>query len=179
MVAQKMFNYKFAATMENVLWLQQNGYNRDQIIPIVGMDKGRISRAMRIYLASLGKTADSTRIEVKNKAIELVKLLEADEISLNRADVELVEAIKKYNGRTISRAARSPVNPEKQLEGYSRAIGNLEGICYALETLPEMVHSSITAEQRLEIEQRLAACRRIIERRINIIRKDNNAEAYN
>lgn len=177
MVARIGFNGQFVATMENILHLERNGYKREQIQGIVGLTRARISRAMRIYLTSLGETSDARSLEVTNKAIDLVKLLEADEISLHRAEEELVAVIKATNGKTIGRTLRSPHNPELQLEAYTRAIASLEGVCYGLEKMPEVVHSSISAQQRSEIEKRLAACRATIERRIKILRKDNNNNA--
>lgn len=176
MVAAIRFNGKFVATMEHILGLEQRGFSRDQIAPTVGMGKHRISRCMRIYLTSLGLTADAGRIEVRNKAIELVKLLETDEISLHTAEQELVKQIQESGGKPINRRQGGANDPDRQLESYQRALGSLEGICFALDRLPPVVHSSITKEQRKEIETRLAACRRIVERRINIIRKDNNVE---
>lgn len=179
MAARETFNGQFVVVMERILQLYNEGYKREQIIPIVGLSKSRISRAIRIYLTSLGKTPDASRIEVKNKAIELVKLLEADEISLTKAEDELVATIKANGSSPINRSFITGYNPELQLQGYLRAVANLEGICYGLDKMPEVVHSSITFKQRKEIETRLAECRRIIERRINIFRRDNNAEASN
>lgn len=179
MVAQISFNKQFVVTMEKILQLQTLGYKRGEVAQVVGLTKNRISRSMRIYLTSLGKTPDSGPIEVKNKAIELVKLLDNDEISLHKAEDELVAAIRATSGNApISRALVTGHNPELQLQAYQRAVGSLEGICFGLDKLPDAIHSSITPEQRRDIETRLAKCRRIIERRINIFRRDSNAEAH-
>lgn len=176
MVAQLKFERGFVATMQHVRELEGKGFKRAQIAPSVGLSTNAISRSMRIYLTSLGETADAGRIEIKNKAIELVKGLDADEISLSYAEDELVRTIRANGGKPINRTTASTNDPEKQLQAYQSAVGALEGMCFALDRLPDVVHSSITAEQRKDIETRLAECRRIMERRINIIRKDQNVE---
>lgn len=175
-VSKITFPNGFAATMDNVLDLEKRGFTRKQIAPTLGLTVDHISRAMRIYLTSLGRTADAAKIEVRNKAIELVKKLEAEEIRLSSANREFVDAIRASGAMPISRTAASINDPTKQLLGYHSAIAALEGMCFGLDKMPEVVHSSITLEQRKEIETRLAECRRIIERRINIIRRDTNVE---
>lgn len=178
MVAQMSFNRQFVATMEHIRRLQEeHGYSRDHLSAMFGISKNAISRGMRIYLTALGKTPDSSRIEVKDKATELVKLLDNDEISLNKAEDELVKCIKQFGVKPINRSAVTGHNPELQLQAYQRAVASLEGICFGLEKLPDVIHSSIIPQQRRDIETRLAECRRIIERRINIIRRDSNGKA--
>lgn len=176
MVAPIKFDRGFVATMKHVRELEEKGFRRKQIAPSLGLSTNAISRGMRVYLTSLGETADAGRIEVKNKAIELVKGLDTGECSLTYAEDELVRTIRINGGKPINRATASTNDPEKQLIGYQSAVGALEGMCFALDRLPDVVHSSITAEQRKDIETRLAECRRIIERRINIIRKDPNVD---
>lgn len=176
MVAQLKFEGGFIATMQHVRELEKKGFKRAQIAPSVGLSPNAISRGMRIYLTSLGETADAGRIDIKNKAIELVKGLDADEISLSYAEDALVRAIRAHGGIPINRKTSSTHDPEQQLQGYQRAVAALEGMCFALDRMPDVIHSNIKAEQRKNIETRLAECRRIIERRINIIRKDQNVE---
>lgn len=173
------FLWGFSATIDKVLELEAQGLNRRQIEPIVGINKAQMSRATRLVLTAQGKTPDSGHLEIKNKAIELVKMLEAEEISLHTADVILVKFIHQVTGthKTTYRKASGSVNADQQYASYKRVVAQLEGMCYGLDKMPEVVHSSITVEQRREISSRLADCRRIIERRINIIRKDENAEA--
>lgn len=173
------FPLGFSATTEKVLELEKTGLTRKEIEPLVGINKPQISRATRLLLTAQGKTPDSAHLEVKNKAIELVKLLDAEEMSLHTADVTLVSFIHQVTGRnrTTNRLSTGVARPEDQLAAYKRVVAQLEGMCYGLDKLPEVIHSSITVEQRKEIASRLADCRRLIERRINIIRKDGNAEA--
>lgn len=174
------FPFGFSGTMERVHYYDSQGFTRAQIGELLGITKSVMSKGVRIYLTSIGKTPDSGYIDIKNKALELTKRLDADDISLHNADVELVAYIRQVTGRgTTYRKSASAVNPEQQLSSYNRIIGQLEGMCYGLDKMPEVVHSSITKSQRNELERRLADCRRIIERRINIIRKDENAEAGN
>lgn len=171
--------YGFSGTMKKILEYEAQGLTRPDMTPLLGgLKKAQMSKGLRIYLTSLGVTPESGNIVVKNCAIDLVKKLDANEISLHKAEDIIVECVRRVTGldRTISRASNTIQNPVQQLEAYFRAIATLEGICYGLEQLPDVFHSSITKEQREEIEMRLAKCRRVIERRINIIRKDNNGE---
>lgn len=179
MTAAKRFNNQFVAKMQQIVEFQAKGLRRDEISKIMGISTSRVSRGSRIYLTSLGKTADARNLDVRQKAVELVKLLDEDEISLSKAEDELVAVIKQYNGRAVARRTVTVLDPEQQLAGYKRAVSNLEGICYALDRMPDVVHTGIEKAQREEIQTRLAGCRRIIERRINILRKDENAEAHN
>lgn len=174
--ARIRLKYGFSPTVEKILQYEAIGYKREEIEPLVGMRTKQMSIAMRLYLTAHGKTPDSGHLEIKNKAIELVKKLDADEMSMHNANEILVNHIRQITGKgkTTYRLAAGAANAEQQLETYNRAIAGLEGYCYALEKMPAIVHSSITAKQRTDIEQRLAACRRIIEQRINIIRKDVN-----
>lgn len=160
--------------MKNVVWLEEHGYTRDQISEATGISKTRFISGLRIYRASLGETPDSAKIEIRNKAIELVKLLETNEISLTGAENAFVQELREQGVRPIHTRAASAMNPQVQLATYRRAVGALEGICQALDRMPDIVHSGISSEERQEIETRLASCRRIIERRINILRKDTN-----
>lgn len=176
MVAPIKFEQGFVATMKHVQELERRGFRRKQIAPSLGLSPNAISRGMRVYLTSLGVTADAKRIEVKNKAIELVKGLDTEEISLTYAEDELVRTIKAHGGTPINRKTASTEDPVKQRSAYESAIGALEGICFAIDRLPNVVHSDITQEERKEYETRLAECRRILEQRINIIRKDPNVE---
>lgn len=172
--------FGFSGTMKLVHELDQKGFTRLQVCEQLGLSLTMVAKGLRIYLGSLGKTPDSGHLEVKNKAIELVKRLDADEISVNGADIEFVSYIKQVTGRGVTtRTAATVTNPDQQLSAYERVIGQLEGMCYGLDKLPEIIHSSISVGQRSELVQRLANCRRILERRINIIRKDENAEARN
>lgn len=160
--------------MKNIIWLGDHGYTRDQIAETTGISKTRFIAGLRIYRASLGETPDSAKIEVRNKAIELVKLLEANEISLTLAENAFVEELRAQGIKPIQTRASTPMNPQFQLATYRRAVGALEGVCQGLDKMPDIVHSGISSEERQEIETRLAACRRSIERRINILRKDLN-----
>lgn len=178
MVAPIKFPGGFVATMKHVRQLEERGFKRKQIAPSVGLSENAISRSLRIYLTALGETADARRIEVKSKAVELVKLLDAEEIFLSSAEDELVRTIKAHGGTPINRKTASTNDPIKQRSAYESAIGALEGICFALDRLPDVVHSDISAEERKNYEVRLAESRRIIERRINIIRKDQNVELH-
>lgn len=169
--------YGFSKTMEKVLEYEAQGLKRNEITPLVGgLKKAQMSKGLRILLTARGKTPDSGHLEVKNFACDLVKQLDADEISLHNADEALLNCIRQVTGttKTTYRRANTIRNPDLQLEGYRRAVAALEGICYGLDKMPDVVHSSISNEDRTEIETRLASCRRIIERRINIFRKDNN-----
>lgn len=177
--ARTKFPFGFSATVDKVLEYDAAGRRRIEVEPLVGVKGKQLSIAVRMYLTAQGKTPDSGHMEIKNKAIELVKMLDAEEISLHHANEILVETILRVTGKskTTYRRGKTTANPDQQLEGYKRAVANLEGIVYALDKMPDTVHGSIPKEQRQELVNRLADCRRIIERRINIFRKDENAEA--
>lgn len=174
MAARKTFQNGFVAAMQNVLWLEENGYTREQIAETIQLSKTRIIAALRIYRASLGLTPDSAKIEIRNRATELVKLLEADEISLTAAENAFIAELRNQGIKPIQTNAASAQNPQVQLTTYRRAVAALEGICQGLDKMPDMVHSGINQVERQEIETRLASCRRTIEQRINIFRRDTN-----
>lgn len=180
-VAERVkFQLGFSKTMELACDLDAKGFTRGQVSEQFELSRTILSKGMRLYLTALGKTPDSGHIEIKNKAIDLVKQLDEDSISVNNADLELLAFTQQVTGRSPTyRKAATISNPDQQLSAYQRVIAQLEGMCYGLDKLPEMVHASITSEQRNEFARRLADCRRILERRINTLRKDENAEARN
>lgn len=174
------FKFGFSPTVERILELDAAGYRRRDMESDFDLRISQMSKSVRLYLTAQGKTPDSGHVEVKNKAIELVKKLDAEEISLHAADEALINVIRKVNGngKTTYRKAITVTQPDQQLASYKRAVASLESICFAIDKMPEVIHSAIDKQQREALEARLAACRRLIERRINIFRKDENAEAH-
>lgn len=158
---------------------EAQGMNTDEISQLVGIGVGNWSRFKRLVNTSQGELPFGSNLENRFLAKDLLKRIDTGELSYTRAFRIFQEHLKDTNQPVYTKTpgTRKQPSEEKLLELYHRAVLTMEGSMYALSKLPEWPENWSNASMDEYIE-RLAKARKVLEQKINSLRRaTNNAQA--
>lgn len=163
--------------------LEAQGLSAAEISPLVGMGVGNWSRLKRLVLTSFGEMPYGTNPETRELAKQLVKGIDSGELSFFVAFhafakhlAETKQVPQKVNSPKIRGANKKAPDAAQLTELYRRAVLAVEGTAYALTKLPDWPDGYPSSEIE-EYTERLAKARKVIEQKINVLRRAISAQA--